>query len=411
MIYRFFPARYRIVPRDFPGSSGAVSTALGTAFARNKKRVPRMSRQSLTTAFMVCALALSACTDPAPVPPSAVDRGVPVIVEPLRFEPARTRAEAVGTSRASLSAELYPASSGEVTGVNFEPGQFVRKGDVLVELDRRKETLAVEQAALQLEDAERLYDRYRRSAGSGAVLPTALDAARTAAELARVELRRARVALDDRTITAPFDGHVDSTDIDRGDRVTPETLITTLDDRSQLLVRFEVPELFISELVPGKDVMLETWGVPGPRVAGEIVDVGSRIDPQTRTFGVRARVDNTDDLLRPGMSFRVETDVRGEMYAAIAEAAVQWGTEGAYIWSVSDGTAVRKPVRIIERREGRVLVDGDLVSGDIIVVEGVQRMREGLEVSYDMPRFADERLSQPAGAETDVDDSPAVVLN
>lgn len=370
-----------------------------------------MSRQSFATAFLICALAMTACTDPAPVPHSAADRSVPVIVEPLRFEPARTRAEAVGTSRALLSAELYPASSGEVTSVNFEPGQFVRKGDVLVELDHRKETLAVEQAALQLEDAERLYDRYRRSAGSGAVLPTALDTARTAAELAHVELRRARVALDDRTIKAPFDGHVDSTDIDRGDRVTPGTLITTLDDRSQLLVRFEIPELFISELVPGKDVMLETWGVPGPRVAGEIVDVGSRIDPRTRTFSVRASVDNKDDLLRPGMSFRVETDVQGEMYAVIAETAVQWGTEGAYIWSVSDGAAVRKPVRIIERREGRVLVDGDLDSGDIIVVEGVQRMREGVEVSYDMPRFADERLSQPAGAEPKVDDSPAIVLN
>jgi membrane fusion protein (multidrug efflux system) len=370
-----------------------------------------MSRQSFATTIIICALALSACSDPAPAPRSAANSSVPVIVEPLRFEPARTRAEAVGTSRALLSAELYPASSGEVTAVNFEPGQFVRRGDVLVELDRRKETLAVEQAALQLEDAERLYDRYRRSAGSGAVLPTALDAARTAAELARVELGRARVALDDRTIKAPFDGHVDSTDIDPGDRVTPSTLITTLDDRSQLLVRFEVPELFINELVPGKDVVLETWGVPGPRVAGEIVDVGSRIDPQSRTFGVRASVENKDDLLRPGMSFRVETDIQGEMYAVIAEAAVQWGTEGAYIWSVNDGTAVRKPVHIIERREGRVLVDGDLVSGDIIVVEGVQRMREGIEVSYDMPRFADERLSQPAGAEPNVDDSPAVVLN
>ncbi len=370
-----------------------------------------MSRQSFATASIICALAVTACTDSEPVARSAPDRSVPVIVEPLRFEPARTRAEAVGTSRALLSADLYPASSGEVTGVNFEPGQYVRNGDVLVELDRRKESLAVEQAALQLEDAERLYDRYRRSAGSGAVLPTALDAARTAVELARVELRRARIALDDRTVTAPFDGHVDATDIDRGDRVTPSTLITTLDDRSRLLVRFEIPELFIGELVPGGDVMLETWGVPGPRVTGKIVDVGSRIDPQTRTFSVRASVDNKDDLLRPGMSFRVETDVQGEMYAVIAEAAVQWGTQGAYIWSVSDGTAMRKPVRIIERREGRVLVDGDLASGDIVVVEGVQRMREGVEVSYDMPRFADERLSQPAGAEPNVDDKPAIVLN
>jgi membrane fusion protein (multidrug efflux system) len=370
-----------------------------------------MSKWSLITTTVCCGLFTAACSESPPGPRSTAASSVPVIVEPLRFESARTRSETVGTSRALLSAELYPASSGEVAAVNFEPGEFVREGDALVELDRRKETLAVEQAALQLEDAERLYDRYQRSAGSGAVLPTVLDAARTAAELARVELRRARIALEDRTIRAPFDGHVDSTDIDRGDRVTPGTLITTLDDRSKLLVSFELPELFITELAPGKQVMLETWGTAGPRTAGEIVDIGSRIDPQTRTFSVRARVDNEGDLLRPGMSFRVETDLQGELYAVIAETAVQWGTEGAYIWTVVDGTAVRQPVRIIERREGRVLVDGDLASDDIIVVEGVQRMREGVEVSYDMPRFADERLSQPPGAEASVDESPTVVLN
>ena len=374
-----------------------------------------MSKPPSITATALCALLVAACsespTEAPGAPQAAAPNSVPVIVEPLRFEPALTRAESVGTSRALLSAELYPASSGEVIGVRFEPGQFVRKGDVLVELDRAKEALAVEQAALQLEDAERLYERYRRSADSGAVSPNVLDAARTAYELARVELSRARIALDDRTITAPFDGHVDSTDVDRGDRVTPDTLITTLDDRSQLLVSFEIPELFIGELAPGKDVMLETWGVAGPGVAGDIVDIGSRIDPQTRTFSVRARVDNGADLLRPGMSFRVRVDVQGEIFAVIAETAVQWGTEGAYVWSVNDGTVTRKPVRIIDRREGSVLVDGDLASGDIIVVEGVQRMREGVEVEYDMPRFADERLSQPSGAESKVDDASTIVHN
>jgi len=354
-----------------------------------------MSSRLTTIAVSVSALALAACSDAPQQPRAAVDRGVPVIVEPLRFEAARTRAEAVGTSRAVLSAELYPAVSGEVTSVNFEPGQFVREGDTLVQLDSRKEKLAVEQAALQLEDAERLYDRYQRSAGSGAVVPTALDAAKTAAELARVELGRARIALEDRTIKAPFDGHAGSTDIDRGDRVTPDTPVTTLDDRSHLFVSFDIPEIFIGELTPGDDVTLETWGTSLPRVAGSIVDIGSRIDPQTRTFTVRAKVGNSGDRLRPGMSFRVAVELVGETYAVVAETGVQWGTDGAYIWSVSDGKANRKAVRIIERREGQVLVDGDLDSDDIIVVEGVQRMRDGIDVSFDMPRLADERVSHP----------------
>jgi RND family efflux transporter MFP subunit len=360
-----------------------------------------MPRRLTTTVICLSALATAACSDTSQEPRVAGSRDVPVLVEPLRFEAARTRADAVGTSRAVLSSELYPATSGEVTSVNFEPGQFVREGDILVELDSRKERLAVQQATLQVEDAERLYDRYRRSAGSGAVVPTALDAARTAADLARVELRRAQIALEDRTIKAPFDGHAGSTDIDRGDRVTPDTPITTLDDRGHLFVRFDIPEIFIGELAPGDDVKLETWGASVPRVAGAIVDIGSRIDPQTRTFAVRAKVDNSDDRLRPGMSFRVAVELVGEMYAVIAETGVQWGTDGAYVWSVSDGKANRKAVRIIERREGFVLVDGDLDSGDIIVVEGVQRMRDGIDVSFDMPRLADERASQPESTPAD----------
>lgn len=355
----------------------------------------------LKTWFAIAAaVAVSACADePTSGPPSAAARAVPVIVEPLRFEHARTRVEAVGTSQAVLSAELYPATSGEVVAVHFEPGQAVNAGDVLVELDQREQVLAVEAARLQLEDAERLYDRYQRSADSGAVLPTTLDAARTAAATARIELERARIALDDRTIEAVFDGHVGATEVHPGDRVGPNTLITTLDDRSDLLVSFDIPEAFIGELEAGDVVRLETWSASMRGVTGEIVDIGSRVDPQNRTFVARARVANADDRLRPGMSFKVNVEVQGERYAVISETGVQWGTGGAYVWAIVAGTASRVPVQVIQRREGRVLVDGEFDGGDIIVVEGTQRMRDGVAVSYDAEKLAEARKTRyPGGA-------------
>ncbi len=318
----------------------------------------------------------------------AVKPEVRVIAEVLKFERERTRVEAVGTSRARLSAELHAATSGEVVSVNFEPGQFVQKGDVLVELDSREQRLALRVAELHLEDAERLYDRYTRSADSGAVLPTALDAARTAMETARVELQQARIALDDRTVEAVFDGYVGSTDVDPGDRINIDTLITTLDDRSSLFVSFEIPELFIGQLSVRDEVDLETWSGKAPVVAGEIVDIGSRIDPQNRTFVARARVANDDDLLRPGMSFRVRVDVLGELYAVVSEIGLQWGADGAYVWTVANGTATKVPVRIVQRREGRVLIDGDLATGDVVIVEGTQRMRDGVPVIYEVQRVA-----------------------
>lgn len=356
---------------------------------------------SKVAAVTACAL-LAACAEesaeraPAVTRAMQADAGVGAIVEPLQFENVRTRVEAVGTSRALRSIELHPATSGEVTAVNFEPGQRVSKGDVLVRLDDREERLAVQLAKVRLKDAERLYDRYQRSADSGAVLPTTIDAARTAVESARIELDRAEVALDYRTIEALFDGYVGITEVDPGDRVNPDTLITTLDDRSALLVTFEVPESVTGDLVVGDDVEVATWNSRSPTAFGEVVDIGSRIDPLTRTFVARARVDNEADALRPGMSFRVSLNLEGTPYPVVAETGVQWGADGAYIWSVVDGKARRVPVSVIQRQQGQVLVDGNLQEGDLIVVEGIQRLRDGVDVNFEPTGLAD-RIIEDAG--------------
>jgi RND family efflux transporter MFP subunit len=216
-----------------------------------------------------------------------------------------------------------------------------------------------------------------------------LDEARTAAEIARVELERAEIALAERTVRASFDGFVGTTEVDRGDRIDTSTMITTLDDRRSLLVSFDVPETLIGELAVGERASLETWNSRFPLVYGEIVDIGSRIDPQTRTFVARVRVPNETDTLRPGMSFRVAADIDGEIYPVIAETGVQWGADGAYVWSIENGTATRIAVQVIQRREGRVLVKGNFRDGGLVVVEGIQRMQEGVNVTYESPRVAD----------------------
>ena len=118
-------------------------------------------------AAVAALLALSACgetqTDSQARP---AQPAVPVIVESLQFEPERTHVEAVGTSRAMRSVDVYPATSGEVIAVDFEPGQFVSEGDKLIELDRREQELAVELAGLQLAEARRLLDDDHRFIGT-----------------------------------------------------------------------------------------------------------------------------------------------------------------------------------------------------------------------------------------------------
>jgi RND family efflux transporter MFP subunit len=359
----------------------------------------RSPRPWLVWTLIAVPAALTACTEAPPSGEGLEEAAVRVIAEPMRFEPARTRVEAVGTSRALSSVAIHPATSGEVVAVHFQPGQHVAAGEVLVELDSRDEKLAVELARVRLQDAKRLHDRYRPSVDTGAVTPTQLDAAATQEEAARIELGRAQVALDDRYIKAPFAGHVDVTDVDPGDRINEATLVTTLDDRSALLVSFEVPEVLVGELEIDDGVALVAWNRDETELNGRVVEVSSRIDPATRTFIARATVDNDGDKLRPGMSFRVSVNIEGRAYPVIAETAVQWGVDGAYVWLIVDGVAERRNVKIVQRQQGRVLVDADIDAGDLVVVEGIQRMRNNVPVEYETTGIADTTVDQ--GAVTD----------
>lgn len=302
----------------------------------------------------------------------------PVTLQGVVLEREITRIDAVGTARASRSVTLYPASAGEVVAVDFEPNQQVSAGDRLLALDARDERLALELAEVRLADARRTLSRYTRAEGSGAFTPTETDAARTAAEEARIARDRAAVALDDRTVEAPFDGVVGLSDVDPGDRIGTDTPITTVDDRSALLVRFDVPEAFLGELRAGDSITLAPWNGNRPPATARIADVDSRIDPQTRTFTARARLPNPDDLWRPGMSFRVVLELAGPLYAQIPELSLQWGGDGAYVWAIGENSrAQRVPVNLVQRQQGSILVDAELGEGHRVVVEGVQSMREG----------------------------------
>jgi RND family efflux transporter MFP subunit len=313
-----------------------------------------------------------------------------VVVEPVVLRPEATRLEAIGTGEAIRSASLHPDAAGTVVAVHVRPDQRVAQGDVLLELDARRETLALDLAKAREAEAERLLRRYE-TAGRGAVPASTVDEARTALEAARIARREAEVALEDRRLTAPFPGHVGFIDADVGDRVTPDQPVTTLDDRSALLVRFSLPESALGRIAVGKTVEIAPLSSPDASLTGRLIDIGSQVDPATRSVTVRARLDNPDAVLRPGMSFAVGLDLTGSERPLVPEIAVQWGADGPFLWVVRGGEASREPVRIIQRREGVVLVAGALDDGELVVVEGIQGMREGIPVT-----LVDPPARQPA---------------
>ena len=306
---------------------------------------------------------------------------VKILPHRVTYLEARRQVDAVGTARARQEAVIYPKTGGEVTDVRFVAGDRVGAGDVLLKLDDQEERLAVRRAEVQVRDAEQLLARYQRIDVPGAISESQVDEAQTALDAARIDLGLARVALEERTVRAPFAGHVGLTDIDPGTRITPQTEITRLDDRAVLFVDFDAPEQVFDQLAPGDRVPMSPFARPDTTLEAEILTVNSRIEAQSRSVRVRAPIDNEEDRLRPGMSFRVRFEVPGEVYPAVPEAAIVWGGDGAYVWAVRDGKATRVAVTIVARREGLVLVRASLDPGETIVGEGVQKVREGRAVS------------------------------
>lgn len=340
-------------------------------------------------------LLLAACSaDEAERP----DRSVTVVAQAVDFLPERAVVEAIGTARAARSAELYAEAAGEVVAVRFAPGDRVRAGASLVELEARAERLALKLAEVRVEEAEQLLARYRRIEDTGALSESQIEAGETALAAARIERDQAADALAERTVRAPFSGHIGFTEVDVGDRITPTTLIAQLDRRDRLFVEFNAPEAVFQRLGEGTSVELVPFSEPGRTVSAPIRAVDTTIQQDQRSYRVRAVIANEGDRYRPGMSFTVRYTDRGRMRAAVPEAAVVWGGEGSSVFAVRDGRAVRVPVTIAARRDGLALVGGELGEDAMVIAEGVQKVREGQRIELVEPRGRDAARVETAAA-------------
>ena len=295
--------------------------------------------------------------------------------------------QAVGSARAQTSADLYPESAGQVRAVRFSSGDYVQAGAPLVELDARRERLAVELAQVQVDEADQLLARYRRIEDTGAISGSQIEAGETAVASARVELEQAQTALADRTVRAPFSGHIGLTEVDVGDRIGTDTLIAQLDRRQTLFVDFPAPESAFSRLSPGKVVTVVPFADPDRVIEARVIAVGTAIASDQRSYTVRTQVENSADLLRPGMSFRINFTGRSAALPAVPEESIVWGGQGSYLWVIEDGMAKRRPITISSRRDGLALVNANPGPRDTVITEGVQKVRERVPVPL-LPKVA-----------------------
>jgi membrane fusion protein, multidrug efflux system len=344
----------------------------------------------------------------------------PVTVAPVEARTVTDRilatGELVAVDEASIAAEL----PGRVTGVLAEEGAAVSAGDALLEIDREKRQLELDNQKALLAEAEtavsqarRERDRIRSLHARKAASQSRLDEAETAVRsaLSRVEASQAQLglaerALRDASVAAPFAGLVARRYVSVGEYVSVGQKLFDLVALDPVEVVFHLSERDSSLVKIGDQVGVRVAPFPDEVFPATVDMISPRIDPRTRTLRVKARLDNDEGRLRPGLFARADLGVaQRENVPMLPEEAVLQRSDGSVVFALGkDRRVQRRNVRLGVFRDGWVEAVEGVAAGELVVVRGQARLIDGSPVDVrrpdGSPLGAPEMAGEPRGAGT-----------
>jgi len=301
--------------------------------------------------------------------------------------------EALGTTRANESLTLTANLTDTIRRVNFDDGEYVTGGQVLVELTSQEEAAQLAEARANLDEAKRQLRRLEDLDKQGIAATSDVDQARSEAAAAEARLNTVLARLEDRLIRAPFSGVLGFRQVSPGTLLTPGEAIATLDDISQIKLDFTVPETVLGLMQKGGKIVASSVSWQNRNFEGVVHAVDSRVDPVTRAAVVRAVIDNEDGALRPGMLLTVRVVTEERAAIVIPEKSVVQVSDSAFVYLVDEEQkAKRTPVQLGSRQPGVVEITEGLAEGDRIVTEGIIKLRDGMQV-----RTADQSVARSGG--------------
>ncbi|MBE3637275.1 efflux RND transporter periplasmic adaptor subunit [Mangrovicoccus algicola] len=292
-----------------------------------------------------------------------------------------TRVSAVGTTRAHRAISLLPDASGRITEILFVAGQSVEAGAPLLRLDDAVERATLKSAEATLEEARAAYDRQETLRARGAAADATWQSARAALLRAEAERDLAEVALQERTLRAPFAGVTGLTELEIGGMIDTSTIVTTLDDPSVIEAEFRVPETVMARLDPGLPVELTSAAYPGRVFSGGITGIDTRVDSQTRSILIRAAIENADAALTGGMFMEVSLLLEDRMSPAVPERALSVEGDRTMVHVARDGHAQLAELVTGQSADGLVEVLDGLEPGAQVIVSNLHRVSDGMAVA------------------------------
>jgi len=348
-----------------------------------------MNGKSTLKGLLITALLTATQLQAAGGPP----QGLPAEVVHVASQTLDKRISVVGNLRANESLKLSPEQSGRIEKILFQEGQQVKSGTPLFQLDKAIYAAELRQAQARVKLSQIAYDRAKHLLAKRVGSEQARDQAFAELQVDQAQLALAQTRLQKMTVKAPFSGITGLRQVSPGDYVNPGQELVELTDISSLKVDFRVPEIYLTTLKPGSRIEVEVDAFPGQRFAGEVYAIAPGSDNRAHNIQVRARINNSDGALRPGLFAKVELIAnRNKAALMIPEQAIIPKDGGFFVLRMKeDKTVELAPVTMGQRRPGIVQISDGLNEGDIIVTAGQLKLFPGMPIT---PIFVDG--SQPA---------------
>lgn len=379
--------------------------------------LPQSSPRSLRNWLLLAAAVAGAGTfawfqfgsQTAPVQPDGLrrmgwDAPAVVRVEPAALGQLDVQIKSIGTVTPLNTITVQSRVSGVLEKVVFEEGARVEKGALLAEIDPLPYRAQLEQAEGQLQQNRaklenaradlKLYEQLweqdsiarQQLSDQRALVQELLGTVR--ANQAQVD--DARLQLSWTRITAPLSGRLGLRKVDQGNLVTGSEAegLVSITQTQPIAVNFTVPEVDVPALrdarrgdAPLKVEVLDR-GEQRVLATGELTTLDNQIDTSTGTLRVRAQFANEDEALFPNQFVNVHLRLKTlESVVTIPGDAVQFGTERNYVYVVQDNKAYVRNVVLGAAADGRVAVTEGLEPGELVVLEGLDRLRDGKQVN------------------------------
>ncbi|OGT37515.1 MAG: hypothetical protein A3F11_02540 [Gammaproteobacteria bacterium RIFCSPHIGHO2_12_FULL_37_14] len=299
----------------------------------------------------------------------------------------------IGTLTAIHGVDLSANVAGIVKEIRFNSGQIVKKGDVIIllDMDIEQATLKSSQAKLELAKIDyarekKLFDRH---VASQATLDTRF------AELleAQGNVESIQAQIQQKTITAPFDGRLGIRQMDLGQYLPPGAPIVTLQSMNPLYVLLNIPEKYLSHLYINQviDVVVDIGN--DKIVKGKITAINSKVDHATRNVLVQAMIPNDKYELYPGMFASTKVWFRDKKNTVVVpQTAISYSLSGDYVFVVKDESKSKKQhelhvyrqyVTVAEQRGTQASITSGIQPDDLVVISGQLKLQNGTSVIID----------------------------